>query len=162
MTPNDVFERVIHLSDNGDESNGNYDIQDNREYKFRIIPIINMLQNELYPYSDTYKTGAAGKRPVLAPLTSFDDEIGLDDFCAGTVLPYGVGARLFTDENTSLASFYEQEYERLLQYLKSGGGMPAESEDIVDVYGGGYYDEFGNWHYYNGNGIGFEWVARWD
>ena len=162
MTANDVFERVIHLSDNGDESNGNYDIQDNREYKFRILPIINMLQNELYPYSDTYVYAASGKRPVLAPLTSFDDEIGLDDFCAGIVLPYGVGARLFTDENTNLASFYEQEYERLLNYLKTGGGMPAVSEDIVDVYGGGYYDELGNWHYYNGNGIGFEWVARWD
>ena len=25
-------------------------------------------------------------------------------------------------------------------------GMPAESEPIVDVYGGGYYDADGNYH----------------
>ena len=162
MTPNEVFERVIHLSDNGDEQTGQYDIADNKEYKNRLLPIINILQNELYPYSDTYNVTAPGKRPVLAPLTSYDEEIGLDDFCAGTVLPYGVGARMFTGEDTTLASFYEDEYERLLAVLKSGGGMPAVSEDIVDVYGGGYYDEYGVWHYYNGNGIGFEWVARWD
>lgn len=161
MTANDVFERVIHLSDNGDESSGDFDITDNREYKHRLLPIINMLQNELYPYSDTYTFGANGKRPVLPPLTSFDTQIGLDDFCAGTVLVYGVAARLFTDENTNLASFYEQEYERLLGILKSGEGMPAVSEDIVDVYSAGYYDEFGVWHSYGGNGIGFEWVARW-
>ena len=148
QTPMDVFERVIHLSDNGDENNGKYDIQDNREYKYRLLSIINTIINELYPYSDTC-THTAGKRATTEPLTELTQEIDLDNYCI-EVLVYGVAARMFTDENGSLAGFYEQEYERRLHKLESGAGMAAEAESIEDVYSGGYYDENGEYHYNTG------------
>ena len=160
MTAEYVFEAAMHLHDDGDESTGRYDTADNKEYKNRILPLINLRISEIYPYSDT-KTSKSGKRPTHPKLTSMNDEIDLDDYCLD-VLTWGVAAAMYTVEDTTSANYYQQEYERLLTDLKNGKpGMPSESEDIVDVYGGGYYDEYGEWHYYNGNGIGFEWVARW-
>lgn len=133
-TPMDVFERVIHLSDNGDENTGQYDIQDNQEYKYRLLSIINTIYNELYPYSDTC-VRSDGKRPVLAPITSLTEEIDLDNYCV-EVMVYGVGARMFTGEDAALASFYEQEYERRLHWLEAGGGLANGSDAIEDVYSG--------------------------
>ena len=149
MTANDIFERLIHLSDNGDESTGRYDIADNREYKYRLLAITNMLLSEVYPYSDTC-VRVAGKRPAIDPvLTDFDEEIDLDDYCFNTLV-YGVAARMFTDENGNIASFYEQEYERRLAYLMSGAGMVSEAESIEDVYAGGYDDADGLYHHFTG------------
>ena len=160
MTAEYVFEAAMHLHDDGDEATGKFDIPDNREYKNRMLSLINLRISEIYPYSDTKKS-ADGKRPAHPKLKSFQDEIDLDDYCLD-VLTWGVASALFTVEDAGTANFFQQEYERLLHDLKNGRpGMPAGSEDIVDVYGGGYYDEYGEWHYYNGNGIGFEWVARW-
>ena len=147
-TPMDVFERVIHLSDNGDEATGKYDIQDNREYKYRLLAIINTIYNELYPYPDTATT-TEGKRSTLDPITSLTDEIDLDNYCV-EVMVYGVGARMFTGEDAALASFYEQEYERRLHKLEEGTGFTSTSDTIEDVYSGGYYDENGEYHYYTG------------
>lgn len=159
MTGQYVFEKVMHLHDDGEESTGRYDINDNKEYKNRMVPLINLLLSELYPFSDTC-VRKPGKRPYIEPISSLDDDIDLDMYCLDT-LCYGVAARMFTIEDTNSSNFYEQEYERRLNWLKSGGGMPSDSEDIVDVYAGGYYDGDGEWHYFPGNGIGFEWVARW-
>ena len=109
-TAMDIFERAMHLSDNGDESTGKYDTSDNREYKYRTVAIINTIINEVYPYSDTCVT-EAGKRPVHEFLTSMDDEIDLDNYCI-EVLALGLAAKLFTDENGTIANYYQQEYER--------------------------------------------------
>ncbi|MBQ1471887.1 MAG: hypothetical protein IIZ34_05960 [Eubacterium sp.] len=161
MTADYVFSAAMHLHDDGDEATGQHDTVDNREYKNRLLPLINLRISEIYPYSDT-KSSTSGKRPTHPKLTSINDEIDLDDYCLD-VLTWGVAAAMYSVEDTNSASYYQQEYERLLSDLKNGRpGMPADtSEDIVDVYGGGYYDANGDWHYYNGNGIGFEWVARW-
>lgn len=148
QTPMDVFERMIHLSDNGDETTGKYDISDNKEYKYRLLSIINVILNELYPYSDTC-VRTEGKRAVLEPMTDLDQEIDLDNYCI-EVMVYGVAARMFTDENGNIASFYEQEYERRLAELKSGAGMAATADAIEDVYAGGYYDADGVYHSFSG------------
>lgn len=143
-TAMDIFERAMHLSDNGDETTGNYDTIDNREYKFRVVPIINTIINEVYPYSDTCVT-TAGKRPVHAFLTSINDEVDLDNYCV-EVLALGLAAKLFTDENGTIANYYQQEYERRLGELKRGG-IPSVAEPIEDAYSGaGYYDADGVWH----------------
>ena len=184
MNAMDVFERAMHLSDNGDEDNykeaasseqsgGDYfsenkdigltDTDDNEEYKRRTLAIINTIINELYPYSDT-AVRTAGKRTVYQAtddatrpyLLTLDEEINLDAYCM-EVLAYGLAGRLFTDENPTQANFYVQEYERRLAYLKSGEGMLSGSEDIEDVYGSGFYDDDGNYM----RGYPFQWVARW-
>lgn len=147
-TPMDVFQRMIHLSDNGDENTGNFDISDNREYKFRLLSILNTFLNELYPYSDTC-VHTEGKRATLPALTSLDQEIDLDDNCI-EVMVYGAGARMFITEDSVFANFCEQEYERRLVDLKTGAGMAAGGDAIIDVYSGEYMDEDGNVHYRTG------------
>ena len=141
-TPEIVLELAIALTDNQDE-NGNYRIADNNEYRFRTLQILNTLIPELYPYSDTYKITQKGKRPIITYLTAFDQEIGLDDYICRSVLPEGLAGLLFSDENPSMASLHWEIYEERKALLSRG--MPTESEPIVDVYGGGYYDEDGNY-----------------
>lgn len=162
-TPRDVFNIAMHLSDNGDEATGRTDTSDNKEYEYRTPAILNMLQGELFPYSDTFKiaekTTEKGRRPRISPIETMDSEIALDDYCVLTVMPYGLAANLFTDENPTAASFYEQRYEELLRRLMSGmPGMGAEAEDIEDVYGGSYTDADGNRHNF---GYEFRDIARW-
>ena len=147
-TPMDVFERMIHLSDNGDENTGKFDIQDNREYKFRLLSIINVIINELYPYSDTF-VSVPGKRATLEPLTGLDEEINLDNTCI-EILVHGVAAKMYLTEDSIFANYCQQEYERRLQSLKSGDGMASESEMIEDVYSGSYIGADGEVHYATG------------
>ena len=156
-----IFDTTMALIDELNDA-GEAEHSDTTEYKNKTLQILNVLQGEVYPYSDTYKRRNDRLRPVLSPLTDFEQIIDLDDYICQTVLPYGLAAHLLIDENPTVAGFCQQRYEELLRGLKNG--IPGMSEDIVDVYasdGGGYYDEDGNWISIRGNGIGFEWTTRW-
>ena len=144
-----VFEKVMHMHDDGDENTGNYDTQDNREYKNRMLPLINQRLSELYQYTTPSKAVDADKRPVVPRVMSWSDEIDLDDYCLD-ILCFGVAALLFTVEDTVSANYYQQEYERLLNDLKSGRGIGAEPEAITDVYSGSYIDADGHIQYLTG------------
>jgi len=146
ITGMDVFQRAITIMDELSDD-GKYKHADTDEYRHRTLAILNVLQNELYPFSDTFKKNqdwGKGRRPVLPALEDLYSEIDLDDYCAGTVLPYGLVAHLLMSEDPANANFCQQRYDELKMQLMRG--MPAESEDIVDVYGGLWpYNEFGRW-----------------
>ncbi len=151
ITGMDVFQRAITMMDELDDT-GKYRHDDTVEYQNRTLSILNILQGELYFYSDTFpkrEEWEKGRRPVLAPLGSLYEPIDLDDYCAGTVLPYGLAAHLLLDENPTAAGFFQQKYEELLRGLMTGTGTLAASEDIEDVYGpkGGItpYNHFSRW-----------------
>ena len=142
----DVFELAITLMDELDD-NGKYKHEDTKEYQDRTRSILNILIGELYPYSDTFKKNqewAKGRRPVADKLDDLYTEIDLDDYICRSVLPYGLAAHLLMDENPTTANFFQQRYDELKLMLVSG--MPAEIEDVEDVYGGiEPYNEFGMW-----------------
>ena len=146
----DIFTSAMALMDE-------MDINDYSEYTKRAVHILNGLIQECYPYSDTFKKPKkTGKRSVTDPLNVSDitdatGDIDLDDYITYTVLPYGLAAHLFIDDNPSTAGFFQQRYEELLNRLKTEGRL-AESEDIYDVYSSSDG---------TGNGIGFEWTTRW-
>lgn len=143
-TAQEVFEYAMTLMDELNESNGKADTADTKEYKNRTIAILNILRGELYPYSDTYKTGKPGTRPIAERITDFVSAIGLDDYICQSVMPYGLAAHLLMQEDPTSANFFQQRYDELKSLLARG--MPAESEDITDVYGGLWpYNEFGMW-----------------
>lgn len=151
ITGMDVFQRAITMMDELNDE-GKYRHDDTEEYRQRTLAILNVLQNELYPYSDTcpkYTEWEKGRRPVLLPLEDLYTAIDLDDYCAGTVLPYGLAAHLLLDENPSSAGFFQQRYDELKAMLMRGVGKTGVSEDIEDVYGpiGGLYpyNEFSMW-----------------
>lgn len=141
-----IFDYAITLMAEMSDS-GETDWSDTQEYKNRALNILNTLRNEVYQYSDTYKTqkkNYPGRRPVCPLMESLDDEIGIDDVLAQTVLPYGLAAHLMLDENDNMAQFFQQRYEELLRKL--GANIPGEWESITDVYGAGIeYGQFGSW-----------------
>ena len=127
-TANWVFDRAIHLMDEQNETNGKTRTQDTKEYEFRTLSILNVLRNELYPYSDTYEVRTDGRRPVCVELTSMEQPIDLDDALCQSVLPYGLAAHLLLGENDTMASFFNQRYAKMLNELRSRS--TAEFEDI--------------------------------
>lgn len=74
-------------------------------------------------------------------VTSIDDELSLSDEICTSVLPYGLTAMLFLDENSALASFCQQKFEENKEDTTSRLA-PNVLEDIeepyVDVYNEGY------------------------
>lgn len=145
-TAQDVFEKAMSIMDELSDD-GQADTADTAEYKNRTIPILNVLAGELYPYSDTYEYREAGIRPIVGVIDDFTDNIDLDDYCCRSILPYGLVAHLWMDENPTGASYCQQRYDELKATLDRG--LPQVSEDIGDVYGhdGGLwpYNEFGMW-----------------
>ena len=151
ITGMDVFQRAITMMDELNDA-GKYRHDDTVEYQNRTLAILNILQGELYFYSDTFpkwQEWETGRRPVLKPLEDLYTVIDLDDYCAGTVMPYGLAAHLLLDENPTAAGYFQQRYEELLRGLMTGKGKMTVSEDIEDIYGfrGGIspYNEFSRW-----------------
>ena len=85
-----VFETAMTLMDELNEATGKADTSDTKEYKNRTLKILNILRGELFPYSDTFTAGAAGKRPICTAIDDFTSAIGLDDYICQSVLPYGL------------------------------------------------------------------------
>ena len=86
VTGMDVFQRAITMMDELDDG-GKYRHDDTVEYQNRTVAILNILQGELYFYSDTFpkwQEWDAGRRPVLQPITSLYETLDLDDYCAGS------------------------------------------------------------------------------
>lgn len=140
-----VFDIAMALMDEVNESSGETDTSDTREYKVRTLLILNALRGELYPYSDTFPTPEDGKRPIAAVIENFTDVICLDDYICQTVMPYGLAAQLLMDENPTAASFLQQRYEELRDQLSRG--LPQMAEQIEDVYGilQHPYNDFSRW-----------------
>lgn len=139
----EIFDTAMGLIDEVNETSGSTDTADTKEYKLRSLYILNLLRGELYPYSDTYAAQEAGKRPIVGPIPDFTSPIGLDDYICQSILPYGLAAHLLLDENPSAAGFFQQRYEELKRQLAAG--LPRESEDIRDLYGGIGHGEFSRW-----------------
>lgn len=139
----DVFTSAMALMDEVDETTGSADTEDTREYKNRTLPIINLLVGELFPYSDTFKQEKTGKRPTAAKVEDFETGIGIDDYLCRSIMPYGLAAHLMMQEDPVSANFFQQRYDELK--MLSARGMPAEIEDIEDVYGGVNYGQFARW-----------------
>lgn len=124
-----VFDLAIHLMDEQYELTGETHTVDTKEYEFRTLSILNVLRHELYPYSDTYEMGKDGKRYICPEITSFEQQIDLDDAIAQGVMPYGLAAHLLLGENDTMAAFFNQRYSELI--YKIGSKRMAVWEDII-------------------------------
>lgn len=138
-----IFDLTMAVIDELND-NGASDTADTAEYKNRTLQILNVLQGELYPFSDAYSLPEAGRRAIAKPILKFDEDIvSLDDYICRSVLPYGLAAHLLMDENPAVANTCLQRYEELKATLLRG--LNVGSEDILDVYGGFAHCEYGYW-----------------
>lgn len=124
-----VFDLAIQLMDEQYEMTGETRTVDTKEYEFRTLSILNILRNELYPFSDTYEGREDGKRNICPMLTAWDQAIDLDDAIAQGVLPYGLAAHLLVGENDTLAGFFNDRYQELM--FSIGTRRMAQWENIV-------------------------------
>ena len=139
----DVFKLTMAVIDELNDS-GQADTSDTAEYKNRTLQILNVLQGELYLYSDAYIKAEPGRRSIAIPIIEFEEPIvSLDDYICRTVLPYGLAAHLLMDENPAMASTCLQRYEELKDSLVAG--LNTGSEEITDLYGGFAHCEYGYW-----------------
>lgn len=138
-----IFEKAMNLMDEVNESTGAADTADTKEYKNRTLPILNILRIECFPASDTFAVRRPGKRPICREITDFESPIGLDDGICQGVLPYGLAAHLLIDENPDMAAYFNQRYQELL--LQFRYSIPAEAEDIEQLYGNIEYGYFSRW-----------------
>ena len=71
-TAQDIFDEAMGLMDEVNETTGETDTADTKEYKNRTLFILNILRGELYPYSDTFVSNDRGIRPIADPIEDFD------------------------------------------------------------------------------------------
>ena len=142
-TGQQVFEWAMHLMDETSESTGAVDMPETRDYKNRVVPLLNVLQQECFPYSDTWAAEMPGRRPVCPLLTTLEQELALDDGLCRLALPYGLCAHLLRGEDDQRAGYFQQRYEEKLSQLRRE--LPVGLEDIGLPYGGVEMGQFARW-----------------
>jgi len=156
MTALEVFNRAMSLIDEISEETYLPDPSDTQEYKAKAKLIINILSGNLYKYSDTCKSPRYDEKgklikehpyPTQLTLNDLSEEVDLDDYIAGSILPYGLAAALIADENQELSQRLDMKYQEGFTILQTGGISSIEMvEDIYDPYGANsYFDTFGSW-----------------
>jgi len=141
-TAQTVFDYAMGLMDEVNSA-GETDTAATASYKVKTLFILNILRGELYQYSDGYLSVTSGIRPISTVITALTDSVGVDDFLAQTIMPYGLAAHLLLDENPTAAGFFQQRYDELL--AKYGKNTPSDFADITQTYGGfdvgDYYED---------------------
>ncbi len=129
-----VFERAMALMDTGDEVSGAKDVGATRPYKHRALDILNILGRECAQYCDP---------SAWTELSGFDQGVCLDEELVQGVLPYGLAAHLFLEEDPAGAGFFQQRYEELLERWRRR--RAAQWESLEPPYGGIEMGRDGAW-----------------
>lgn len=109
-------------------------------YSGRSVPIINALLSQCYQYTEAYD---GGYRSGWQPIDDLDDVItGFDLTLLLGVMPYGLAAALYIDEDPARANSWQQQYE---EGLLNARRVPHDLEPITDVYGCADPTSFARW-----------------
>lgn len=129
-TVQEVYDAALAIMHEGDDKN----------YTARVVPLVNTLIGQCWQMSAEYDTG---RRDMWTPVTSKADEIiGIDQNIALSVMPYGLAALLYLDEDAARANSWWQIYQETLADSRRN---PALFEPIIDVYGCNDVSTDGRW-----------------
>lgn len=134
-----IFDKAMYLIDAQNENSGATNSADTKEYRVRTIGILNNLLDVVYPSSATYPDDDEG-RSALDDILDFEDELDLDPRILRDVLPNGLAAHLLSEENPSLAEYFQQLFEEHLEMARRS--IRSRWEDIETPYGRIEYGEF--------------------
>lgn len=99
-------------------------------YEGRVIHIVNTLIGQCRQFSEDYETGS---RSMWKPVENLNDELfGIDKTLALSVMPYGLAAMLYLDEDPARANSWWRVYQEGLDAARKS---PASFEPIRDCYG---------------------------
>ena len=128
---NEIYTSALAIMNERDADNS---------YKGRCVPLISALMSQCYQYSEDYKSGS---RSGWTPIAGLDDDIvGFDQTVILGVMPYGLAAALYIDEDPVRANSWQQQYE---EGLLNARRVPHEIGQITDVYGCFSAEKFGAW-----------------
>lgn len=128
---NEIYTSALAIMDERDADNS---------YKERCVPLINALMSQCYQYTEDYKSGS---RSGWVPIADLDDAImGFDQTVVLGVMPYGLAAALYIDEDPARANSWQQQYE---EGLLNARRVPHEIGQITDVYGCFRGKNYGAW-----------------
>lgn len=117
------------------------DESDNARYRGRTPALVNALMGRCFPRSEEH-SGSGHSRWL--PVAAMEDTVeGIDNGIALSVMPYGLAAQLYMQEDPVSARSWWDIFQENLELL--GRCRPAAVEDITDVYGGIEYGSFGGW-----------------
>ena len=103
---------------------------DDVSYEQRVVPLVNTLIGQCWQMSAEYDMGS---RDMWRPVESKTDEIiGIDQNIALSVMPFGLAALLYIDEDDARSNSWWQIYQ---EGLIDARRNPAAFEPIEDVYG---------------------------
>lgn len=91
-------------------------------------------QRDMYVSYDYEGVIRVNYRPIPAVVSAMTDTLQLDDIACRTLLPYGLCADLFKEENPQIAQFCLTKYKELKAV--STKAKPANVQVMVDIYGG--------------------------
>ena len=140
-----VFDKAIYLMDAQNDSAGTTLTPHTREFQVRTIGILNTLLDQVYPASTTFPTHWEGTRPALPDLTGFEDRLDLDARILREILPCGLAARLLSEENPALASYFQQCFEEALADARARRPAQFEGTEEPLPSGGIEHTRFGRW-----------------
>lgn len=128
---NEIYTSALAIMNERDADNS---------YKERCVPLINTLMSQCYQYTENYKSGS---RSGWVPIADLDDAImGFDQTVVLGVMPYGLAAALYIDEDPARANSWQQQYEEALLNARR---VPNEIGQITDVYGCFSGKNYGAW-----------------
>ena len=128
---NEIYTSALAIMNERDADNS---------YKDRCAPLINALMSQCYQYTEDYRSGS---RSGWTPIAGLDDDIiGFDQTVVLGVMPYGLAAALYIDEDPVRANSWQQQYE---EGLLNARRVPHEIGQITDVYGCFSAEKFGAW-----------------
>ena len=142
-TVQEIYDEAIRLMDAQNESNGQTNTADNKEYMFRTPDCLNRYINLVYPYSDTYVASEDGKRTVHPKLMAMTDEVNMDDLICFSVLAPALVYELLLEENPTVASARYKDFE--MAFALARQTKPSSIESIEMPYGGIEHGEFSRW-----------------
>ncbi len=129
-----IFEKAMSLLDKVNDLTGQPDSGISAPYRARTLGILNVLACELYYASGSFGGKGDGTRPLMTPVTDFEQELELDDAVSRGVLPYGLAGLLIMEENTNSAAYLLQKYREVAAQLARQ--LPRTFAPVEDVYGG--------------------------
>lgn len=98
-------------------------------YEQRVVPLVNTLIGQCWQMSAEYDTG---RRDMWRPVETVSDEImGIDQHIALSVMPFGLAALLYIDEDDARSNSWWAIYQ---EGLVDARRSPAEFAAIEDVY----------------------------